>query len=150
MPSREVATIRSLERDSQACKIARSGDNVTVNLQGIENNHVTAGGVLCHPDFPVRVSNHLELKILVLDIKIPILSGSQVSLFVEIIFIYSVVMLFRSLLAQSLLKFAVGITHTPRKRGCNSCEDIVTARSKDWEGYQEVPKVYISKAKRSS
>ncbi|XP_022850098.1 HBS1-like protein isoform X3 [Olea europaea var. sylvestris] len=83
MPSREVATIRSLERDSQACKIARSGDNVTVNLQGIENNHVTAGGVLCHPDFPVRVSNHLELKILVLDIKIPILSGSQLELHIH-------------------------------------------------------------------
>ncbi|KAG9131645.1 hypothetical protein Leryth_009395 [Lithospermum erythrorhizon] len=77
MPSREIATVRSLERDSEACKVARAGDNVTVSLQGIEGNRVTAGGVLCHPDFPIAVANHLELKILVLDTPTPILIGSQ-------------------------------------------------------------------------
>ncbi|KAG8388482.1 hypothetical protein BUALT_Bualt02G0130300 [Buddleja alternifolia] len=77
MPSREIATARTLERDSEPCNIARAGDNVTVNLQGIEGNRVTAGGVICHPDYPVQVSNHLELKILVLDISTPILIGSQ-------------------------------------------------------------------------
>lgn len=80
MPAREIATVRSLERDSQACNIARAGDNVTVNLQGIEANRVTAGGMICHPDYPVQVANRLELKILVLDIPTPILIGSQVTL----------------------------------------------------------------------
>ncbi|KAL2512795.1 Translation elongation factor EF1A/initiation factor IF2 gamma family protein [Abeliophyllum distichum] len=83
MPSREIATVRSMERDSQVCNIARAGDNITVNLQGIESNLVTAGGVLCHPDFPVRVANHLELKILVLDVTIPILIGSQLELHIH-------------------------------------------------------------------
>ncbi|KAL2483248.1 Translation elongation factor EF1A/initiation factor IF2gamma family protein [Forsythia ovata] len=83
MPSREIATVRSMERDSQVCNIARAGDNITVNLQGIESNRVTAGGVLCHPDFPVRVANHLELKILVLDVTIPILVGSQLELHIH-------------------------------------------------------------------
>ncbi|KAL2464907.1 Translation elongation factor EF1A/initiation factor IF2 gamma family protein [Abeliophyllum distichum] len=83
MPSREIATVRSMERDSQVCNIARAGDNITVNLQGIESNIVTAGGVLCHPDFPVRVANHLELKILVLDVTIPILIGSQLELHIH-------------------------------------------------------------------
>ncbi|KAK6123137.1 hypothetical protein DH2020_043133 [Rehmannia glutinosa] len=77
MPSREIATARSLERDSQPCSMARAGDNVTVNLQGIEGNRVTAGGVICHPDYPVEVANHLELKILVLDVSTPIVMGSQ-------------------------------------------------------------------------
>lgn len=100
MPSRVVATVRSMERDSQVCSIARAGDNVTVNLQGIEGNRVTAGGVLCHPDFLVHVANQLELKILVLDVTVPILIGSQVSLFIKRIFIYSVVIvLCKSLLA---------------------------------------------------
>ncbi|GFQ04956.1 hbs1-like protein [Phtheirospermum japonicum] len=81
MPSREMATARSLERDSQPCDIARAGDNVTVNLQGIEGNRVTAGGVICHPDYPVQVANRLELKILVLDVvSTPIVIGSQVTL----------------------------------------------------------------------
>ncbi|KAL8057356.1 hypothetical protein ABFS82_04G180300 [Erythranthe guttata] len=77
MPSREIATVRSLEKDSQVCNIARAGDNVTVNLQGIEGNRVTAGGMICHPDYPVQISNYLELKILVLDISTPIVIGSQ-------------------------------------------------------------------------
>ncbi|CAK9168940.1 unnamed protein product [Ilex paraguariensis] len=77
MPSRGIGTVRSVERDSQVCSIARAGDNVGVSLQGIDGSHVMAGGVLCHPDFPVAVANHLEVKILVLDITTPILVGSQ-------------------------------------------------------------------------
>ncbi|KAL6579712.1 hypothetical protein OROMI_007736 [Orobanche minor] len=79
MPSREIATVRSLERDSQPCSTARAGDNVMVNLQGIEGNRVTAGSVICHPDYPtVQVAHHLELKILVLDVvSTPIVISSQ-------------------------------------------------------------------------
>lgn len=80
MPSGDVGTVRSLERDSQACAIARSGDNVAVSLQGIDGNNVMAGGVLCHPDFPVAFAKHLEVKVVVLDITTPILIGSQVSI----------------------------------------------------------------------
>ncbi|KAM5565356.1 elongation factor 1-alpha [Rosa sericea] len=78
MPSGELGTVRSLERDSQACSIARAGDNVGVTLQGIDGGHVMAGGVLCHPGFPVAVAKHLELKVLLLDVATPILIGSQV------------------------------------------------------------------------
>ncbi|XP_059637667.1 uncharacterized protein LOC132279655 isoform X2 [Cornus florida] len=78
MPSGDMGTVRSLERDSQACAIARAGDNVAVRLQGLDGSHAMMGGdVLCHPDFPVAVANHLELKILVLDVTTPIVIGSQ-------------------------------------------------------------------------
>lgn len=78
MPSAVVGTVRSLERDSNACTVARAGDNVAVMLQGVDGNHVMAGDVLCHPDFPVAVAKHLELKVLVLDGASPILVGTQV------------------------------------------------------------------------
>ncbi|KAJ6814759.1 HBS1-like protein [Iris pallida] len=78
MPSGDVATVRSIERDSSSCSIARAGDNVAVSLAGIEWGHVMPGGVLCHPDFPVTLATTLELKILVLDITTPILIGTQV------------------------------------------------------------------------
>ncbi|KAJ7968820.1 Elongation factor 1-alpha [Quillaja saponaria] len=77
MPSAAMGTVRSLERDSEACAIARTGDNVAVTLQGIDGTNVMAGGVLCHPDFLVAVAKHLELKVLVLDVTTPILIGSQ-------------------------------------------------------------------------
>ncbi|KAG5225088.1 elongation factor [Salix suchowensis] len=77
MPSGDVGTVRSLERDSQACDVARAGDNVTVSLQGIDGSNVMTGGVLCHPDFPVSVAQRFELKVRVLDLAIPLLIGSQ-------------------------------------------------------------------------
>ncbi|GMN39819.1 hypothetical protein TIFTF001_009042 [Ficus carica] len=77
MPSGDLGTVRSLERDSQACSIVRAGDSVAVSLQGINASNVMAGGVLCHPDFPVYVAKHLEVKVLVLDVATPILVGSQ-------------------------------------------------------------------------
>lgn len=79
MPSAQVGTVRSLEQDSRHCTVARAGDNVAVSLHGIDANHVMAGGVLCHPDFPVAVAEHLELKVLVLDGAAPLLIGSQVA-----------------------------------------------------------------------
>lgn len=78
MPSGESATVRSIERDSSSCSAVRAGDNVAISLQGIDPIHLKPGGVLCHPDFLVAVATRLELKILVLDIKMPIIIGSPV------------------------------------------------------------------------
>ncbi|XP_018471518.1 uncharacterized protein LOC108842953 isoform X2 [Raphanus sativus] len=83
MPSGDQGTVRSLERDSQGCTIARAGDNVAVALQGIDANQVMAGGVLCHPDYPVSVATHLELMVLVLEGATPILLGSQLEFHVH-------------------------------------------------------------------
>nr|VDC85841.1 unnamed protein product [Brassica oleracea] len=83
MPSGEPGTVRSLERDSQGCTIARAGDNVAIALQGIDANQVMAGGVLCHPDYPVSVATRLELMVLVLEGATPILLGSQLEFHVH-------------------------------------------------------------------
>ena len=79
MPSGDIATVRTIERDSSTCNLARAGDNVAIGLHGIDPGHIVSGGVLCHPDFAVRIASHLELKILVLEITMPILVGLQVS-----------------------------------------------------------------------
>ncbi|KAK1310097.1 Elongation factor 1-alpha C [Acorus calamus] len=80
MPIGELATVRSIECDSRKCSIARAGDNASVSLQGIDLGHLMSGMVLCHQDFPVAVATHLELKVLILDITMPILIGTQVVL----------------------------------------------------------------------
>lgn len=83
MPSRALATVRTLERDLEVCHSAKAGDNVTVNLHGIDGNQVVAGGVLCHQDHPVPVTNHLQLKVLTLDVSTPLVIGSQVEFHVH-------------------------------------------------------------------
>ncbi|KAM5565099.1 HBS1-like protein [Rosa sericea] len=78
MPSGELGTVRSLERDgSQSCSTATAGDNVAVTIQGIDDRHVMAGGVLCDPDVPVAFAKHLELNVQLLDGAKPMLVGSQ-------------------------------------------------------------------------
>lgn len=94
MPSGDIGTVRSLERDSQPCSVARAGDNVAVSLQGIDGSNVMAGGVLCHPDFPVSVAKHLEVKVLVLDVTTPILVGSQVCIMCSSQFIFHLLSMF--------------------------------------------------------
>ncbi|KQJ84340.1 HBS1-like protein [Brachypodium distachyon] len=78
LPCGQEATVKTIERDSSSCSIARAGDNVSVCLQGVDGNRIIPGGVLCHPGFPVLVADYLELKIRVLDITVPILIGYQV------------------------------------------------------------------------
>lgn len=79
MPSGDLATVRSIERDSLARISARAGDHVAVSLQGFDIANLVPSAVLCHPDFPVAVASNLELKILVLDVKMPIIIGSHVN-----------------------------------------------------------------------
>ncbi|KAG0499578.1 hypothetical protein HPP92_004269 [Vanilla planifolia] len=83
MPSRALATVRSIERDSSPSNSAKAGDNVAVSLSGIDPIHLMTGCVLCHPDFPVAMATKLELKILVLDISMPIIAGSQIEFYVH-------------------------------------------------------------------
>ncbi|XP_020115280.1 HBS1-like protein isoform X1 [Ananas comosus] len=83
MPSGDLATVRTIERDSTSCSMARAGDNIAVSLPGVDASHVIQGGVLCQPNFPVKVATSLELKVLVLDITIPILVGVQVELHIH-------------------------------------------------------------------
>ncbi|KAK1365242.1 hypothetical protein POM88_040803 [Heracleum sosnowskyi] len=62
----EIEIIHSLEN---------AGDNV--GLHAIKGTRVKSGDLLCHPDFSVAVANHLKLKVLLLDVTTPILSGSE-------------------------------------------------------------------------
>jgi len=59
-------------------KIARAGEGVDVGLNGIDPGMLVPGGVVCHPDYPVPVATRFEIRLLTLDIRIPILKGSQV------------------------------------------------------------------------
>ncbi|KAL9258830.1 HBS1-like protein [Drosera capensis] len=83
MPLGEVATVRTIESNGQPLPVARAGDSVAISLQGIDVGHVSAGGVLCHPDFPVKVAAHLELKVLVLYVITPLLIGSQLEFYIH-------------------------------------------------------------------
>lgn len=78
MPSGEIATVKSIELQGQQLKTARAGEGVDVGLNGIDPGMLAPGGVVCHPDYPVPVATRFEVQLLTLDIRTPILKGSQV------------------------------------------------------------------------
>jgi elongation factor 1 alpha-like protein len=83
MPSGEIATVKSIELQGQQLKTARAGEGVDVGLNGIDPGMLAPGGVVCHPDYPVPVATRFEVQLLTLDIRTPILKGSQVILHVH-------------------------------------------------------------------
>jgi elongation factor 1 alpha-like protein len=83
MPSGEIATVKSIEQQGQHLAVARAGEGVDVGLNGIDPGMLGPGGVVCHPDYPVPVATRFEIRLLTLDIRTPILKGSQVVLHVH-------------------------------------------------------------------
>ncbi|CAI7833584.1 unnamed protein product, partial [Closterium sp. NIES-53] len=77
MPGAAVATVKALERDESPVAAAWAGESVDVGLQGVEANQLLPGGVLCHPDFPIPVATRVEARLLTLDLKIPLLRGTN-------------------------------------------------------------------------
>ena len=78
MPGSYPATVKALECDGKPVKQAAAGESVDVGLHGVEANQLLPGGALCHPDHPIPVATRIEAQILVSDVRIPILRGSQV------------------------------------------------------------------------
>ncbi|KAG2498490.1 hypothetical protein HYH03_003742 [Edaphochlamys debaryana] len=84
--------VRSLEVGGQAAQLARAGDSCEVALVGshhgaggggggaIDPSSVAPGAVLCHPDFPACIVTRFELRIVVLDVPVPLLKGTPVTL----------------------------------------------------------------------
>ena len=81
IPTGEAGTIKTLEEDKQLVQLARAGDRVDVSLAGIDASMLTAGAVLCHPDWAVPLVTMVEVRVLVLDVEVPILRGQQVGFF---------------------------------------------------------------------
>jgi translation elongation factor EF-1alpha len=73
--------IQGVEVDGATVAAACAGDSVDVGLSGVQAHELHRGSVLCHPDFPIRAVCVLEARVVALDLRIPILSGAQVTFF---------------------------------------------------------------------
>ena len=80
LPSRQVGSVKSLEVDSAPACLARAGDSVDITLADVDASVLAAGAVICHPDWPVPLARKFTVRVLVLEVAIPILQGQQVSL----------------------------------------------------------------------
>ena len=62
-----------------AVESALAGDTADVALNGIDTAAVSAGSMLCLPQWPVPLVTCFEARVVVLDVAMPILKGRQVT-----------------------------------------------------------------------
>ena len=77
-PGNHAGAVRSVEVNGAPVPLAIAGDTVDVALTGIDAAAVSAGSMLCHPQWPVPLVSRFEARVVVLDIAMPILKGRQV------------------------------------------------------------------------
>lgn len=64
-----MAEISGIYFEEQEVATAQAGDNIKLKLKGIEEDEVSTGFVICHPEKPVHVAKHFVAKLMVMDIK---------------------------------------------------------------------------------
>lgn len=77
-PGNHAGSVKSVEMNSMAVPLAMAGDTVDVVLNGVDAVAVSAGSMLCLPQWPAPVVSRFEARVVVLDIAMPILKGRQV------------------------------------------------------------------------
>ena len=78
-PGNHAGSVRSVEVNGAPVPLAMAGDTVDVALNGIDAAAVSAGSMLCHPQWPVPLVSRFMARVVVLDIAMPILKGRQVN-----------------------------------------------------------------------
>eukprot|EP01134_Creolimax_fragrantissima_P005425 CFRG5425T1 len=80
MPGSNVGVIKKLEVQEYVQDWAVAGDVVTMVVDGIDTEHVSAGHFFCDPHNPVKCTDKFEAQIVLFDVDVPITRGFPVLL----------------------------------------------------------------------
>ncbi|KAK9352063.1 hypothetical protein V1523DRAFT_415088 [Lipomyces doorenjongii] len=81
VPSNETATIKSITIADQQNDWAVAGDNVQIALSNIDIVHLRAGDILCKSSNPVRCAKTFSARIIVFQLRIPLIKGSNILIY---------------------------------------------------------------------
>lgn len=76
--NQESGVVKTIEFHDQGVTWAVAGDTVTMSVVGIDPTHITTGCLLGDPEHPIPSISVLKAKIIVFDIRTPIISGFHV------------------------------------------------------------------------
>lgn len=77
-PSNDQIVIKSVQIENTNVPSAFAGDNVILNIQGVDPTHLFVGNVVCDPDFPIPCTAVVQARIIIFNINTPILPGTPV------------------------------------------------------------------------
>jgi len=128
MPLNEVVTVAKIESRGIPVNVAAAGDAVEIGLKDVSDfSAVTPGQYLCDIEYPISLVSRFEAQIITLDLKVPLLKGSQLVLYTQSLAVPCTVRKLVSLLKKStgevskkkprcLTKNATAIVHITLQR----------------------------------
>ncbi|KAJ1509767.1 HBS1-like protein, partial [Coelomomyces lativittatus] len=75
LPHQTSAQVRSIQIEGTSCKFAVAGDQVGIQLTGIDGDVLAPHDVLCAPSSPIAVTDTFECKVVIFDCLVPITPG---------------------------------------------------------------------------
>jgi elongation factor 1 alpha-like protein len=77
-PSNDQVTIKTIQIENLNVPSAFAGDNVILNIQGVDPTHLFVGNVVCDPEYPIPCATTIQARIIIFNISTPILPGTPI------------------------------------------------------------------------
>ncbi|KAG8190552.1 hypothetical protein JTE90_014032 [Oedothorax gibbosus] len=92
MPAAESAVVKGITTDERSLAYGFAGDQVVLQLSGVDINNLVYGSMICSVDKPVKVTSRFEARLVIFNISVPITKG------------YPVILHYQSLSEQAIIK----------------------------------------------
>jgi elongation factor 1 alpha-like protein len=77
-PSNDQVIIKTIQIENVNVPSAFAGDNVILNIQGVDLTHLFVGNVVCDPEYPIPCATIIQARIIIFNISTPILPGTPI------------------------------------------------------------------------
>jgi len=77
-PSNDSVTIKGILIENTNVPSAFAGDNVVLNIQGVDPAHLFVGNVICDIDYPIPCATVLQARIIIFNVSTPVLPGTPI------------------------------------------------------------------------
>ncbi|XP_027230801.2 protein HBS1 isoform X1 [Penaeus vannamei] len=78
LPPGEVVTVKGVQVENAEPSAAFAGDPVTLTISGVDPNVLHVGDFLCDPSEPIPLATRVQARIVLFNIKVPLIEGTQV------------------------------------------------------------------------
>ena len=77
-PSNDQVTVKSILIENNNVPSAFAGDNVVLNIQGVDPAHLFVGNAVCDLEYPIPCATVIQARILIFNTQIPIVPGTPI------------------------------------------------------------------------
>lgn len=77
-PSNDQVIVKSIFIENNNVPSAFAGDNVVLNIQGVDPTHLFVGNAVCDPEYPIPCATVIQARILIFNTQTPIVPGTPI------------------------------------------------------------------------